>query len=185
MLLKKLITALAASVFCIAVNAQPIAPGSPVPELIIEDRGELVLNGDDIVYQSWSSNAKPGTVHILQYMAATRGASKIYSQFTDMLSEKFEETDFHITTVLNLDDATWGTSGFVVSEIESNKREFPRATLVLDEDGDGRKAWKLAKKSAALAILNKDGQVLYFIQDPMSDANLEDMLALVAAQIGT
>jgi YtfJ family uncharacterized protein len=185
LILGKLITVFAATALCIAVNAESIAPGNPVPQLTIEDRGELILSGDDIVYQPWSSSAKPGKVHILQYLAATRGASKIYNEFTDILTEKFEKTDFHITTVLNLDDAMWGTNGFVVSEIESKKREFPGATLVLDADGDGRKAWKLAKKSAALAILDKDGQVLYFTEDPMSAENLEAMLALVKSQIGT
>ncbi len=106
-------------------------------------------------------------------------------RFTEGLEEIFEKTDFHITTVLNLDDATWGTSGFVVSEVESKKREFPEATLVLDADGDGLKAWELAKKGAALAILDKEGKVPYFTQDPMTDANLEEMMALVKAQIGS
>ena len=154
-----------------------------MPPLIIEDRGEVTLNGDDIVYEHWSSQANPGKVHILQYLAATRGASKVYSRFTDSLPETFDKTDFHITTVLNLDDAMWGTSGFVVSEIESKKRQFPRATMVLDEDGDGIKAWELAKKGAALAILDKDSKVLYFTQDPMTDADLEEMLAVVKSQI--
>lgn len=185
MLLRQIITAALATTFCVALQAQPIATGSPVPTLVIEDRGEATLNGDDIVYQHWSSETNPGKVHILQYLAATRGASKIYSRFTDSLPETFEKTDFHITTVLNLDDAMWGTSSFVVSEIESKKREFPGATLVLDEDGDGLKAWELAQKGAALAILDKDSKVLYFTQDPMSDTDLEEMLAIVKSQIGS
>ena len=54
---------------------------------------------------------------------------------------------------------------------------------MLDKDGDGLKAWKLAKKGAALAILDKDSKVLYFTQDPMTDADLEAMLALVKSKI--
>ena len=184
MLLKQIILTTLTAIFSLCLQAQPIAPGSSVPPLVIEDRGEVTLNGDDIVYQPWSSETNPGKLHVLQYLAATRAASKVYSRFTDSLPEKFDKADFHITTVLNLDDAMWGTSGFVVSEIESKKREFPKATLVLDEYGDGLKTWELTKKGAAIAILDKDRKVLYFTQDPMSDTDLEEMLFIVNSHIG-
>ena len=77
----------------------------------------------------------------------------------------------------------WGTSALVASEVEASKREFPHSTLVLDEKGKGRESWKLKKKGAALAILDKQGTVLYFTQQPMADGDLETLLDLVKAQI--
>ena len=110
-------------------------------------------------------------------------ASKVYRAFTDSLPINHAKTDFHVTTIINLEDAMWGTSGFVVSEVESSKKEFPHSTLVLDENGTGREEWNLKKKGAALAILDKTGTVIYFTQQRPSDAEVENMLAVVREQI--
>lgn len=154
-----------------------------LPPLAIDDRGQMILDGDSVTYSPWSSDINPGKVHVLQYVAATRSASKAYSPFTDKLTEAFSPEDFHVTTIINLDDALWGTAGFVVSEVEDSKRKYPKSTLVLDENGAGRKGWDLTKKGFALAILDKQGSILYFTQEPMADGDLENMVNLVKAQI--
>ena len=157
---------------------------SALPQLAIEDRGQMLLDGDSISYAPWSSDINPGTVHVLQYVAATRSASKAYGPFTDKLAEAFSPEDFHVTTIINLDDAVWGTAGFVVSEVEDSKRKYPKSTLVLDENGAGIKGWDLSKKGFALAILDKQGSVLFFTQKPMAEGDLENMVNLVKSQIG-
>ena len=68
---------------------------------------------------------------------SARGQTK---PFTDTLESALPDKSFHITTVINLDDALWGTTGFVVSEVKSNKRKYPNATMVLDEQGTGLSA---------------------------------------------
>ena len=40
--------------------------GDRVPDLSISERGELVLQGDDFDYRSWSYPQQPGKVHVLQ-----------------------------------------------------------------------------------------------------------------------
>lgn len=164
-------------------RAESPAVDSMLPPLKIEERGELHLEGDDINYKPWTSARNPGQVHIVQYLAATRAASKVYRPFTDKLADNYTHEDFHVTTIVNLDDAMWGTGGIVVSEVEDSKREFPHSTLVLDENGSGRSGWSLEKKGAALAILNKDGTVLHFTQQPMDDAVLQQLYELVESQI--
>jgi uncharacterized protein len=158
-------------------------PGNSLPLLTIEDRGELVLESNEIHYQPWSSERSPGTVHIVQYLAGTRSASGVFRPFTDELKNTFTFTDYHVTTIINLDDALWGTGGLVVSEVESNKRQYPLATMVLDESGIGRKSWGLTKKGAAVFILDKEGTVLHLLEDTMSDQQLQHMLELVSSQI--
>ncbi len=158
-------------------------PGSSLPPVEVEARGELHLEGDDISYRPWSSDANPGKVHILQYLAGTLSASKIYRPFTDQLKERYEFSDFHVTTIINLDDAIWGSTGFVVSNVESNKRKYPLSSLVLDENGTVLKAWELKPKGGALAVMDRDGTVLYFTQKPMTESEMEDTLELVGSQI--
>ncbi|MEH6584484.1 MAG: YtfJ family protein [Halioglobus sp.] len=165
------------------VRAESPTIDAKLPTLAIEKRGELHLEGDDINYKPWTSTENPGQVHIVQYLAATRSASKVYRPLTDKLADNYTHEDFHITTIINLDDAMWGTGGMVVSEVEDSKREFPNSTLVLDEKGSGRSSWSLEKKGAALAILNKDGTVLHFTQQPMDDAVLQQLYELVESQI--
>lgn len=177
-----LLTLIALLLPSLCLAAQPTLD-SALPPLAIADKGEIHLQDDDIVYRPWSSDTNPGKVHVVQYLAGTRSASEVYSPFTDALMATYPVTDFHVTTIINLDDAMWGTSGLVVSEVEASKREFPNSTLVLDKDGTGRENWQLKKKSAALAILDESGKVLFFTQEPLSSDDMESAMALVKTQI--
>lgn len=184
MSLKAIVSAMVLGLLASYAQAEKPVLNSALPALAIEDRGQMLLDGDDsISYAPWSSDANPGKVHVVQYVAATRSASKAYSPFTDKLAEAFSPEDFHVTTIINLDDALWGTTGLVVSEVEDSKRKFPKSTLVLDENGAGIKGWGLTKKGFALAILDRQGSVLYFTQNPMVDGDLEDMVNMVKSQI--
>jgi YtfJ family uncharacterized protein len=184
MSLKAIISAMVLGLCASYALAEKPILNNALPSLAINDRGQMLLDGEDsISYAPWSSDANPGKVHVLQYVAATRAASKAYSPFTDKLAEAFSTEDFHVTTIINLDDAVWGTAGFVVSEVEDSKRKYPKSTLVLDKKGAGIKGWDLTKKGFALAILDKQGSVLYFTQDAMAEGDLENMVNLVKSQI--
>jgi len=165
------------------VFSQPPAPASPLPPLVIEDRGELLLENDSFSYAPWSAEANPGKVHIVQYFGATRSDSKLFEAFTDRLQETFEQGQYHITTIINLDAALWGTTGLVVSELQDNKRKFPNATMVLDEGGSGVKQWQLGKNGAGLAILDAKGTVHYFTGEGMTEEEINSSVALVKEQI--
>jgi YtfJ family uncharacterized protein len=177
-LIGTLLLAWAATVF-----AQPPAPESPLPPLVIEDRGELVMENDSFSYAPWSAAANPGKVHIVQYFGATRGDSKLFEGFTDRLRETFEHDQYHVTTIINLDAALWGTSGLVVSEVQDSKRKYPNATMVLDEEGTGVKQWQLGKGGTGLAILDAKGIVHYFTRKGMNEQEISSSVALVKEQI--
>lgn len=175
-LLASLLTALA--------HANEILPGSRLPDLGIAEKGELVLDGDEVGYRAWTYPQQPGKVHVLQYMAATRSASNINKPFTDKMKTALPQGAFLSTTILNLDEAMWGTSGFVVSELESNKREFPNAVLVADEGGVGLSKWQLEKENSAVIVTDPQGVVRFFKQGAMSAEEIESTLALVLQYIG-
>lgn len=153
--------------------------GESAPDLEINDRGELVLEGDDIAYRPWSYPGQTGKPHVVNYMAATKAASKLNSPFTDRLQEALEKGSYHVTTILNLDDAMWGTTGFVVSEVKANKRKHPAATLVLDSQATGLRAWELQKDSSAIIVFDGDGTIRYIKQGAMSEAEIDQTVEMM------
>lgn len=164
-------------------SAQPLAEAASLPPVTIEDKGELLIEGDDFSYTSWNSELNPGKVHVLQYFAGTMGDSKTFEPFTDLLQEELDHRSYHVTTIVNLDASLWGTTGFVISEVKASKKKFPGATMVLDAEGTGAATWDLGKKGAVLAILDKEGVVRYLTREPMSEEELSASLELVRSQI--
>ncbi len=160
------------------VSADSLGIGNPLPTLHVDDRGELLLEGEEFDYAPWTLPATTDKLHVLQYMAGTMGASKLNEPFTDRLQE-LPQGGFHVTTVVNLGDALWGTKGFVVSEVKKSKRKFPESTMVLDEDSVGPKTWNIQNDSSAIVIIGTDGLVRYLKDGPMSEAEIESALELV------
>ncbi len=175
--------------FALASAAGPTAAadvtlGEPLEPLAIADPGELLYDGEDFSYQDWSlPTAGIGKPHILQYMAATTSARDQTQAFTDALEATFTSGTYHVTTVLNLDQALWGTSGFVKSSVRSSKKKYPQSTIVLDEDGLGQAAWSLAPKDAAVFIMDAGGTVLFFQEGMMDDTEIESTLELLKQHI--
>lgn len=159
--------------------------GAPMPPLVIEKRGELLLQGKEFSYTPWQLPAAGlGKPHVLQYMAGTMRARNQTRPFTDALEEHIPYDKIHMTSVINLDQAMWGTTGFVIGKLESNKEKYPLSTIVLDEQGVGQETWALAPKEAVVVIIDAGGSVLYFKQGAMSDAEIEETLALIRQHIG-
>ncbi len=163
--------------------AQAPAAGAPLPTLKIEDRGEVMLAGGEFSFAPWSSEQQPGKVHILQYFGATRADSKLFKPFTDLLEETFDHGKYHVTTIINLDAALWGTTGLVVSEVKDSKRKYPGSTMVLDEKGSGVEAWDLGEDGSGLVILDGQGTVQYFTRGSLDETQMQNSLTLVKEQI--
>ena len=159
------------------------APGNPLPPLSIEDRGEVVLEGEDFAFAPWSSAKQPGKVHVLQYFGATRADSKRFQPFTDLLEQTFDRGQYHVTTIINLDAALWGTTGLVVSEIKDSKRKYPGSTMVLDENGSGVSTWQLGEEGSGLVIMDGQGVVKYFTRGSLDEEQMKSSLTLVKEQI--
>ena len=160
--------------------AGDVTPGERLADLSITDKGELVLSGGDVEYQPWSYPQQPGKVHVVQYMAATNTASKLNEPFRDKMSTGLPQGgEFLSTTILNLDEAMWGTGGMVVSKLKSSKLEFPNATMVVDENGVGLSKWQLEKENSAVIVTDSAGVVRYFKQGAMSEAEIDSTLALI------
>lgn len=158
--------------------------GSDIPNLTISDKGELVLNEDDISYQPWDTKALAGKVHVVQYLAARMSAKTINEPFTDKVdSLDFPANDFHFTTIINMNDAFFGTSGFVIGEVKSNKRKYPQTSIVADKNGKGAKQWQLNSKSSAIIILSDQGKILFFKDGGLNTDEINKAINLIQHQI--
>lgn len=166
------------------VYGEPMQVGNPLPQLAIADRGELLLENGERVFRPWNSGSGLGQVQVVQYLAATLSASKINEPFTDALSAAQLPPEQHrVTTILNLDEALWGSSGFVLRELTKNKELHPQAIIVADNAGTGLKTWQLQAESSAIAIVSAEGEVLYFKQGAMSPLEIETAIQLIRHQL--
>lgn len=155
------------------ICASAVREGHPLPGSRIETLGELVLAEDDFDYRAWEASRAVSKPHVLQYFPGTLQDSKIYEPFTDSLQAQYTLGTYHVTTIINLDEAMWGTRGFVVSEVKRNKRKFPNSTIVLDDSGLLAREWNLGERGASLVILDTRGQVRYVHLGAMDDSAME------------
>mgnify|MGYP005984202501 CR=1 FL=1 len=81
--------------------------------------------------------------------------------------------------MVNTDDAIPGSSMFVRSSIESNKKLFPWSQFVVDSDGVVRKAWQLEEGSSAIVVLDKDGRVQWAKDGGLTAAEVQQVVALL------
>ena len=159
--------------------------GAPLPTLEITERGELTMEGDEFTFIPWNSDTPRDTVHVIQYFGATLGDRDVFKPFTDMLEAELAPGTVHVSTVLNLDAAVWGTTGFVVSELKKNKQQHPTATMVLDADGDGVDTWALGEAGTGLIIMDKSGTVQYFSLGSPDEKDLATTLELIKTLSGS
>lgn len=91
-----------------------------LPPFISGEGGELLLNSDDeIHYQKWNSTQLAGKVRIIQYIAGRKSAKKKNSLLIKAVeAANFPQDRFQPTTIVNTDDAIFGTGYFVVGKIE-------------------------------------------------------------------
>lgn len=184
-MLRNILAAAAVVLFSAVTVAEPPSLSNPLPSLSIADRGELLLEDEKYSYRPWTSGSNSGEVHVLQYFSGTSAASKMFEPFTDMLQKEFPERGYHVTTVINLDAAMWGTSGFVTGEVKSSKKKFPDSTMVLDEDGAGASTWELGKKGAVLVVMDKTGSIIYLTHTAMSEQDIVAIVALMREKINS
>ena len=100
------------------------------------------------------------------------------------LPEYAPDGAYKTTTVLNLDDALWGTMGLGRSRLEESQRNVPHAFHVLDEKGVARAAWDLKPKSSAVIVLDRDGTVLFFKEGKLNAEEISRALGIIKEKLG-
>jgi YtfJ family uncharacterized protein len=183
MAISQVISGFVLTLVCAHVFAAGPTVDAPLPPLSIGERGELTLASGDADFVPWNSEAGLGKVQVIQYFGATMKDSEIFKPFTDLLDSTFEDGTIRVITVLNLDAAMWGTTPFVLSELEKNKRVYPDATMVVDDKGTGVAVWELGDTGSGLIITDAKGIVKYFTRQTMSAEEMTAALELIRANL--
>jgi len=155
-------------------NGQRVAPVG------VADRGELILDNDKFSYKNWNSAQLAGKVRVVQHIAGRTSAKEKNDALIEAIKAAALPHDrYQTTTIVNTDDAIPGTSMFVRSSLESNKKLFPWSQFVVDSDGVVRKAWQLEEGSSAIVVLDKDGRIQWAKDGALTAAEVQQVIALV------
>ena len=117
---------------------------------------------------------------ILKIIDAQRKAAKKKNSLLIKAVEaaNFPQDRFQPTTIVNTDDAIFGTGYFVVGKIEKNKRRYPWAQFIIDGNGQGRVAWRLPEQSSTILVLNKAGQIQWAKDGSLTPEEVDHVIAL-------
>lgn len=172
--------ALATALISTFASAHNLSKGQTLPPVTVASHGELMLEGDNISYQSWSSEDLPGKVRIIQAIAGRSHAKEMNAPLIEAVKAAgFSKDQYQTTTIINQDDAIWGTGGFVKSSAEDSKKAFSWSSIVLDENGAVAKAWQLQDKSSAIVVLDAEGTVHFVKEGALNDAEITQVIDLV------
>lgn len=172
--------ALATALISTFASAHNLSNGQTLPPVTVASHGELMLEGDNISYQSWSSEDLPGKVRIIQAIAGRSHAKEMNAPLIEAVKAAgFSKDQYQTTTIINQDDAIWGTGGFVKSSAEDSKQAFSWSSIVLDENGAVAKAWQLQAKSSTIVVLDAEGTVHFVKEGALNDAEITQVIDLV------
>lgn len=166
------------------VLASNLEIGQQVHSVSVDSHGELLLENDSIRYDQWSSQNMLGKVRVIQAIAGRKSAKKMNAPLMAAITgAKFPPESYQTTTIINQDDAMWGTGSFVKSSAEDSKQEFPWSSLVLDENGMVALAWDLEPENSAIIVQDKAGEILYIKEGSLSEEEIDQVLNLIKDSI--
>lgn len=166
-------------------SAHNIETGQRVPPVGVADRGELMLNNDEFSYKKWNSAQLAGKVRVVQHIAGRTSAKEKNATLVEALkSANLPHDKYQTTTIVNTDDAIPGTSMFVRSSIESNKKLYPWSQFIVDSDGLVRQSWQLEEKGSAVIVLDKAGRVQWVKDGSLTPQEVQQVIALLHKLLG-
>jgi len=179
--MKKLLLAL--SIIPSLCFAHNIKLNQTLPYIEIKNHGEVLLKNEEIVYKKWHVNQLKDKVRVIQAIAGRSTAKEMNAPLMAAITaQNFNKNDYQTTTIINQDDAMWGTSGFVKSSAEESKKTFSWASLVLDENGVAAKKWQLKPENSLIVVLDKASNVLFVHEGALSEDKIDEVISIIKNQ---
>ena len=167
----------------VAFGQLPVV-GEILSPVSIDDEGSIELEGDDMVYQPWSTSMIRGKPVYVQHVAARASTEGLNKRLDDALEARgYTQEQLQTVAIANKDDAVWGTGVFVSGQLKKNKKRYPDATIVVDNNSTALKQWRLQKKNVAVIILSAQGKVLFFREGALEEAEVTEVLDILATQV--
>ncbi|OCH16806.1 hypothetical protein A6E05_15480 [Aliivibrio sp. 1S165] len=164
--------------------ANNITLNQTIPPVSVKQYGEIFYTDNAFQYSNWNTEQLKGKVRVLQAIAGRSNAKAMNADLMSAITlEKFPESKYQTTTIINQDDSIWGTGGFVKSSAEESKKDFSWSSMVLDENGAVAKAWDLKEESSAIIVQDKQGNVIFVKEGKLSEDEIGQVISLIQAQI--
>ncbi|PSJ42395.1 YtfJ family protein [Zobellella endophytica] len=161
-------------------SAHKLQFNQPLPPVSVSDRGELILDGERLGERIWGVNELPGKVRVIQHIAGRGGAKELNAPLIEAIKAAGLPRDrYQTVTIINVDDAVFGTAPFVRGSAEGSKQEFPWSSIVLDEQGRVAQQWQLQPKNSAIIVLDREGLVRFAKEGALSPQEVEQVLIQV------
>ncbi len=162
------------------LQAHNLHLGALLPKVGVAEQGELLYQNNEFSYKFWNSAQLKGKVHLVQHMAARTSASELNAAMIESvkganLPEKYYQT----TTIVNGDDALFGSVAYSRNWLENNKKMSPASQFILDSHGDVRRAWGLQAKSSAIVVLDTRGRIRYIKEGALTLQDIQQVIDLL------
>ena len=166
------------------VSAHNLTVGETLPNVDIANHGEILVQGNDTIYQAWNNDAMLGKVRVVQAIAGRSNAKAMNAPLmTAITAAQFPSESYQTTTIINQDDSMWGTGSFVKSSAQESKIEFPWSSMVLDEEGVAASQWDLQAESSTIIVQDKQGKILFVEEGVLSDNDIQQVLELITQNL--
>ena len=170
-----LLTSLATSSF-----AHNLQFNTALPYVSVQTDGEVIINNGSINYKNWESPALAGKVRVLQHMAGRSSVKEKNDSLMEMIkSQRFDASKYQTTTIINAEDAIFGTGAFVKSSAEKGKKNNPHSQVILDQTGQVKKDWGLQPKESLIVVLDKSGKVKFAHEGKLSEQQMNQVIELI------
>ena len=140
---------------------------------------------NDINYSPFNSSKdfKKEKVTVVMTVDATLQADSDSLPWAHALeSESFSSDDINVISIINKDEALWGTKGFVTAKVEEKQRRYPAAVFVLDEKGKAKSTWKL-KESVGVIVLDKAGKIVKLNDGALKGEQINEFISAIKASL--
>lgn len=177
-------------IFALSANfslAETITTGKPLPSLAIADKGLLLLHDKEAHYRPWLSETLKGQRLVIQYISARLKPGRMNIELNDRLRAIDHPQRCRTISIINVDDAIWGTRAFVEPELISNQKKTPKCQIIYDSAGIGLNTWGLEAKGNATIVINEQGIVEFFHEGKLSSEQMDEIIRLSTpiAQVAT
>lgn len=168
-----------------AATAANIQLNQTVPAVSVSDKGELIINNEGkLDNQPWKSQQLIGKVRTIQHIAGRSSAKELNAPLIEAIKQaKLPHDAYQTTTIVNADDAIFGTGVFVKNSVEDSKKEFPYSQFIVDSDGVVKNTWGLKPESSAIIVLNNQGKVLFFKDGELTPQEIEKVMSLLVSSL--
>ncbi|MFI0472348.1 YtfJ family protein [Halomonas sp. HMF6819] len=178
---------LVAATLWVATALTPAAAfetGEPPAAVRVADRGEVVLEEGALRYQPWDTSALAGSVGVVLHVAGRLSAKDLNAPIIEAIeAARFPDERFQTTTIVNTDDAVFGSAMFVRKSVEGSKRDAPEVQFVVDDQSAVQSAWNLERGGSAVVVHDAAGRVRFAKDGPLTLYEVNHVMELLHAML--